>query len=825
MVTSQQPGLDVSASALRESIERHARYSLAQRWESLSPRQIFQCVSLALRDLMIDRRLDTERRYRQADAKQLCYVSIEYLLGRLLASNLRNLGLYDRCRDTLRQMGADLDVVEECEPDAALGNGGLGRLAACFLDSLATLDMPACGYGINYEYGLFRQDIDNGYQKEKPDNWLAFGTPWEIERPDEACLVPLYGRVEHGVDRSGQYNPMWLDWQILIGVPHDVPVVGYGGGTVNFLRLFSARSSRDLDMQIFNTGDYLKAVEQQIASETVSKVLYPSDAVPPGLELRLVQEYFLVACTLRDIVGRYQRDHDTFDAFPAKVAIHLNDTHPALAVAELMRILVDERELPWDRAWDMTQATMGYTNHTLLPEALEKWPVPLLERVVPRHLQIIYEINQRFLSQVASVWPGDRDRLRRMSLIEEGATKQVRMAHVSIVGSHSINGVSALHSRLVQTTFARDFHDLWPERFNNKTNGVTPRRWLLQANPRLARLITRTIGEAWIRDLDELRALEPSAGDGAFQQEFLAARRSNKERLARLIAETTSVVVDPDSLFDVQIKRIHEYKRQLLNLMQIVLEYLRLVDDGIEPAVPRTCVFAGKAAPGYWAAKQIIKAICTVGATINSDPRVKGRLKVVFIPDFRVTLAERIIPGADLSEQISTAGLEASGTGNMKLAMNGALTIGTLDGANIEILEEVGAENIFIFGLTAEQIQAWRKAGSYRPRELVERDPRLKRIFDTLASSRLCPKEPGLFRWIAESILDRGDAYFHVADLPAYLDAQQRVAKDFGQRAAWASKATLNLARIGRFSSDRTVREYARDIWGIASVRPPSPGR
>lgn len=825
MSTRQQPVLAVSAPALRESIERHARYSQAQPWESLSIRQIFECVSLAVRDLMIDQRLETERCYRQAHAKQLYYLSIEYLLGRMLVNNLSNLGIYDLCRDTLRQMGADLELVAESEPDAALGNGGLGRLAACFLDSLATLDMPGCGYGINYEYGLFRQEIDNGYQKEKPDNWLAFGTPWETVRPDEVCFIPLYGRIEHGVDRSGQYNPMWLDWQLLIGVPHDVPIVGYGGRTVNLLRLFSARSSRDFDVQIFNTGDYLRAVEQKIASETISKVLYPSDAVPPGQELRLVQEYFMVACTLRDIVGRYQRDHGTFDAFPTKVAIHLNDTHPALAVAELMRILVDERDLPWDRAWEMTQATMGYTNHTLLPEALEKWPVSLLERVVPRHLQIIYEINRRFLEHVASVWPGDHDRRQRMSLIEEGAPKQVRMAHLGIVGSHSINGVSALHSRLIQTTLARDFHDLWPERFNNKTNGVTPRRWLMQANPLLARLITRTIGDEWIRDLDRLRALEPYASDGAFRQEFMAVKRSNKERLARVIAETTSVTVDPDSLFDVQAKRIHEYKRQLLNVMRIVFEYLRLVEDGIQPAVPRTCVFAGKAAPGYWTAKQIIKVICNVGATINNDPRAKGQLKVVFIPDFRVSLAGKIIPGADLSEQISTAGSEASGTGNMKLAMNGALTIGTLDGANIEILEAVGAENIFIFGLTAEQIQAWRDGGSYRPRDLVRSDACLKRIFDAFDSDRFCPKEPGLFRWITESILDHGDTYFCVADLPAYIDAQHRVAKMFEQPATWASKAILNVARIGRFSSDRTISEYARDVWGIASVREPSARR
>jgi starch phosphorylase len=808
----------VSRAAFRESLERHARSSLAQSWDALSPRQMFECVSLAVRDLLIDRRLDTERRYRRADAKHLYYLSIEYLLGRLLTNNLMNLGIYDVCRDTLREMGVSWDAIEEGEHDAALGNGGLGRLAACFLDSLATLDMPGYGYGINYEYGLFRQEIDNGYQKEKPDNWLTFGSPWEIERPEEACLVPVYGRIEHGVDRSGRYNPMWMDWRLFIGVPHDLLVVGHGGHTVNLLRLFSARSSHDFDMQIFNTGDYLKAVEQKIASETISKVLYPSDAIPPGQELRLLQEYFLVACAMRDIVTRYQQDHQTFDAFPAKVAVHLNDTHPALAVAELMRILVDERDLSWDSAWRITQATMGYTNHTLLPEALETWPVGLLERVLPRHLQIIYEINRRFLAQVASVWPGDSARLQRMSLIEEGEPKQVRMAHLSMVGSHSINGVSALHSRLVQKTLAPDFYALWPERFNNKTNGVTPRRWLLHANPALARLVTKTIGDRWMADLEQLLALEPLADDGAFRQEFAAIKLANKERLARLIRQTTLAVVDPHSLFDVQVKRIHEYKRQLLNVMRIVHDYLRLIEDGTPPAVPRTYIFSGKAAPGYWAAKQIIKLICNVGSIVNADPRASDHMKVVFVPDFRVSLAEVIIPGADLSEQISTAGSEASGTGNMKLAMNGALTIGTLDGANVEIREAVGAENIFIFGLTAQQIQAAREHASYRPRERYEADARLKRIVGALGSSLFCPKEPGLFRWIVESLLDHGDPYFHLADLPAYMDAQHQVDETFKQPVTWASKGILNVARIGRFSSDRTVAEYARDIWGITPV-------
>jgi len=811
--------VSTSASAIRESIERHARYSLGQPWESLTPRQMFECVSLATRDLLIDRQIDTERRYRSADAKHLYYLSIEYLLGRLLTNNLINLGIYDLCRDTLGRMGVALEDVVEAERDAALGNGGLGRLAACFLDSLATLDMPGYGYGINYEYGLFRQEIDDGYQKEKPDNWRAFGTPWEIERPEEACLVPVYGRIEHGVDRAGRYNPMWLDWRLLIGVPHDVPVVGYGGRTVNLLRLFSARSSLDFDMQIFNTGDYLKAVEQKIESETISKVLYPPDAIPPGQELRLLQEYFLVACAVRDVVARYQRDHRSFDVFPDKIAIHLNDTHPALGIAELMRILVDERDLPWDAAWQITQSTMGYTNHTLLSEALEKWPVTLLERVVPRHLQIIYEINRRLLAQVAGIWPGDGARQQRMSLIEETEPKQVRMAHLSIAGSHSINGVSVLHSHLVQTRLAPDFAALWPGRFNNKTNGVTPRRWLLQANPLLARLITKTIGDEWVTDLDRLRGLESLSGDAAFRQEFGEVKRSNKERLARVIAQTASIAVDPDSMFDVQVKRFHEYKRQLLNVMRIVHEYLRLIEDGQEPPVPRTYIFSGKAAPGYWAAKQIIKLICSVASVVNRDPRAKGRMAVAFLPDFRVSLAETIIPGADLSEQISTAGSEASGTGNMKLAMNGALTMGTLDGANVEIREAVGPENIFIFGLTVDQVEALRRDGSYRSRDRYQHDARVRRTVDALDSGLFAPREPGLFHWIVASLLDGGDPYFHLADLPAYLDAQRDADDVFRRPALWMSKAILNVARIGRFSSDRTVREYARDIWGIEAVR------
>jgi glycogen phosphorylase len=807
-----------SSAALQESICRHVRYSLGREWANLSGRDLFRALALAVRDRLVDRMLETEERYRKADAKRLYYLSMEFLMGRSLGNNLYNLGILDRCRDVLFELGVDLDEVEESENDAALGNGGLGRLAACFLDSLATLGMPGFGYGINYEYGLFKQEIDNGYQKEKPDNWLADGTPWEMERADEACVVPVYGRIEHTVDRNGQYNPMWLDWKVLIGVPHDMPIVGYGGRTVNFLRLYSARSSHEFDMQIFNDGDYLKAVEQKMSSENVSKVLYPSDSVEAGQELRLVQEYFLVACSTRDIVQRYLKNHETFVEFPTKVAVQLNDTHPALVVAELMRILVDENDLPWDTAWQITQATLGYTNHTLLPEAMERWPTALFEHVLPRHLQIIYEINRRFLEQLAGVWPGDSARTRRMSIVEEGEQKQIRMAHLAIVGSHAVNGVAALHSELVKTNLVPDFYQLWPDKFSNKTNGVTPRRWLLKANPLLARLINQAIGDGWITDLGKLRALETYAEDEGFELEFLDIKRSNKEKLARVIKAMTRVIVDPDSLFDVQVKRIHEYKRQLLNVMHIIHEYLCLIEDNQDPTVPRTYIFAGKAAPGYWAAKQIIKLIHSVGQVINNDPRVKGQIKVVFIPDYRVTLAEKIIPAADLSEQISTAGMEASGTGNMKFAMNGALTIGTLDGANIEIMEEAGEENIFIFGLKADEIRAMHDQGSYNPRGYYDRSLSFRRIMDSFSSSLFCPQEPGLFSWIYRTILDDGDEYFHLADLPYYIEAQEKAAGEFREPAVWARKAILNVARIGKFSSDRTVREYASEIWNIESI-------
>jgi len=811
----QQTDTAVLVTAIQESIRRHATYSLGKAWSDLSSRELFDAVALSVRDRLVDRMLATDERYRQDDPKRINYLSIEFLMGQSLGNHLHNLEIRDLYRQALSQLGADLEAVEECEEDAALGNGGLGRLAACFLDSFATLGIPACGYGINYEYGLFKQEIDSGYQKEKPENWLAQNTPWEIPRPDEACLVPIYGRIEHGVDRKGGYNPMWMDWRVLIGIPHDMLVSGYGGRTVNRLRLYAARSSHDFDMQIFNDGDYFKAVEQKIASETISKVLYPSDAIVAGRELRLVQEYFLVACAIRDIVRRFERHHDSFRDFPAKVAIQLNDTHPALAVAELMRILVDEKDLEWEEAWTITQATLGYTNHTLASEALEKWPVPLFESVLPRHLQIVYEINRRFLDRVSAAYPGDSERVRRMSIIEESTPKQVRMANLAIVGSHSINGVSRIHTELIKASLAPDFFELWPEKFNNKTNGITQRRWLLKANPRLADLISSAIGERWLTDLYRLRELESHAADAGFQQEFRRAKRWNKEKLARIIRDTTRLKVDPDSLFDMQVKRMHAYKRQLLNVMHIVDEYLSLVEDDCQPAVPRTYIFAGKAAPGYWLAKQIIKLIHNVGRVINNDSRANQWIKVAFIPDYRVSLAEKIIPAADLSEQISTAGTEASGTGNMKLALNGAVTIGTLDGANIEMLEEVGEDNMFIFGLKASDVRIMREQKSYRPWENCGRNPRAKRVVDSFSSNLFCAQEPDLFAWISASILDANDVYFHLADFAPYVEAQDKVGSAFRDQDRWTRMAILNVTRMGRFSSDRTVGEYAREIWGI----------
>jgi starch phosphorylase len=803
--------------AIAESIRAHAVHSLGRRWEALSPRERFMAVALSVRDELVERAIATEERQRARASKRVYYLSMEYLVGRSLGGHLVSLCQREAYRQALRGLGADLDAIEASEPDAALGNGGLGRLAACFLESMATRDMAACGYGILYEYGVFKQEIDDGQQRERPDNWLAAGTPWTIARPDEACLVPVYGRIEHGVDRWGGYNPMWMDWRSLVGVPHDVLVPGYGGRTVNVLRLFSARSSHEFDMGIFNAGDYFRAVEQKIASETVSKVLYPSDVVATGHELRLLQEYFLVACAVRDVVRRFEAEAPApWHAFPEHAAVQLNDTHPSLAVLELMRLLVDERDVPWEEAWRITRATFGFTNHTLAPEALERWEVPLFERVLPRHLQILFEVNQRFLDAVATAHPGDVERLRRMSLVEESTPKAVRMTHLAVVGSHVTNGVSRLHSELVKTSLLPDFASLWPDRFRNVTNGVSPRAWLLQSNPGLAALVTEAIGDGWITNLDALADLEPLAADAAFQDRFLAVKRANKERLAALVREASRVEVAVDALFDVHAKRIHGYKRQLLKVLHVVHEYLAIAEDGVLPPFPRTFVFAGKAAPGYAYAKAVIRLIHDVARIVAGDARTRRLLRVVFVPDYRVSIAQTLLPAADLGEQISTAGTEASGTSNMKLAMNGALTIATPDGANLELLQAIGPEGMFVFGLDARQVQRLRDDHSYRPGEVVARDPRVRRIVEAFHSSLLPAAEPEHLRWVHETLLDPEDPYLHLADLPAYLDAQDAVSRAFGDRRRWAAAGIQSVARSGHFSSDRAVREYARDVWGVS---------
>jgi glycogen phosphorylase len=804
--------------SLSEGVKYHLRYTIGKTKGKPSKQDICQALSHALRTRLIDSGLKSEETFRGKRAKHLVYLSAEFLIGQSLRNNLFNLGLLAEAEQVTRELGFNLKEITDEESDAPLGNGGLGRLAACFMESLASLGMPAYGFGINYQYGLFKQDIENGFQKEKPDHWQSYSSPWLIERPSESCSIPLFGRIEHGRDREGSYNPMWVDWQLLVGVPYDIPIVGYGGRTTNYLRLYAARASDDFDIKIFNDGDYVRAIESKISTETISKVLYPSDTIDAGKQLRLVQEYFMVACALRDTVRSYQRERPDagMERLSEYVAFQMNDTHPALVVAELMRLLVDEYSLGWETAWSVTQLACGYTNHTLLPEALEKWSVSLMERVLPRHLQIIYEINHRFLTLVAARYPGDKRRIREMSLISDAGNPEVRMANLAIVGSHSVNGVAALHSDLVKSRLVPDFYELWPERFNNKTNGVTHRRWLASCNPGLTGLISRHLGERWVSDFSLIRALGSHSKDAAFQEDFLKVKRANKEQVATLIYETERMKVDTTSLFDVQVKRIHEYKRQLLNVMHVIHSYLALVDEGQVPPIPRTHIFAGKAAPGYSMAKLIIKLINNVANVVNHDPRVRGLLKVVFMRDYRVSLAEKIIPAADLSEQVSTAGMEASGTGNMKFAMNGALTIGTLDGANVEILEEVGADNIFIFGLTAAEVEDRRK--TYNPMDCYRASTSVRRVVDALRENRFSLTEPGLFQPIIDSLLYHGDYYFHLADFDSYVAAQAKVSTIFEDRPLWAHKAILNVARSSKFTSDRTVAEYARDIWGIHPI-------
>ena len=804
------------AEMLRDAILNHVQYTLVRPTSDLKPVDYLKPLSLAIRDRIVDSMLETESRFRHKDAKRLYYLSMEFLMGRSLGDNISNLRIEELCRSVLAGLGVSLDEVLDSESDAGLGNGGLGRLAACFLESLATLGMPGYGYGIDYEFGLFKQEIVGGFQREKPDRWKAAGTPFQIEHPEEAISIPMYGRMDSQRDADGNLKQTWINYKVVLGIPTDMPIVGYLGHTVNWLRLFTARASEDFDIEIFNRGDYMHAVEQKIASENISRVLYPADSAMAGKELRLVQEYFLVACAIGDIMRRFRLQHNDFELLPTKAAIQMNDTHPSLAVAELMRVLLDHHGLPFHKAWDVTRQTLAYTNHTLLPEALERWSVPLMEKVLPRHVQIIFSINDRFLREITDLPFMTAEKLRKMSIVEEGYEKHVRMANLCIVGSHSVNGVSELHSDLVVKSLVPEFAELWPEKFNNKTNGVAPRRWLMKANPGLTELISQALDEQrWITDLSRLRDLEPWAEDAGFRDSFKQVKRQNKLKLAENIAAQLGVTVDPDSIFDVQIKRIHEYKRQLLAVMHVIHDYLRIVDHGQPPASPRTYVFAGKAAPGYWAAKQIIKLIHNVADVVNNDGRVKDAIKVAFLPDYRVSLATLIIPGADLSEQISTAGMEASGTGNMKLAMNGALTIGTWDGANIEIAEEVGLENIFIFGLRAEEILELQQKSAYNPRERYDSDPVIKEVMDALASDRFCPNEHGLFRWIFDELVHRGDKYYHIADFPSYVEVQNEIGEEYQKDEIWCRKAILNVARIGKFSSDRTVLEYARDIWRI----------
>jgi starch phosphorylase len=795
---------------LREGIESFLRFAKGRVWQDASPRERLFALATAVRRPALDAMRESERRYREQDAKRLYYFSMEFLMGRALGNNLTNLGIYEEARMVMTELGADLEELQALEHDAALGNGGLGRLAACFLDSMASLDLPGFGYGINYEFGLFRQEFVNGYQHEQPDHWLdGGGSPWLIARDDEAVKIPVYGAIAN-VAENGVYKPRWVDTKTIIGVPHDMPIVGYGGQTVNVLRLFSARASDQFDIGIFNTGDYIRAVHEKITGESISKVLYPSDVIAAGKELRLLQEYFLVACSVRDIFKRYRQTHESFSTFAEKVAIQMNDTHPALAVAELMRLFVDELHMPWEEAWAITVATCGYTNHTLLPEALERWSYELMNRVLPRHLQIIQEINRRLLAEVERRFPGDVAMQHNVAVVANG---EVRMANLAMAGSHSVNGVAELHSKLVTTTLAPDFHRLYPDRFNNKTNGVTPRRWLLHANRPLATLINRTIGDGWVKDLERLRELELFADDAALLDKLDTVKRRNKVALTRLAKELTGVTVDPMSMFDVQVKRIHEYKRQLLNALHVIHRYWSIVEDGEIPLQPRTVIFAGKAAPGYWMAKLIIKLIHSVAEVVNADPRSREHLRVVYLPDYRVTLAETIMPAAELSEQISTAGKEASGTGNMKLALNGALTIGTLDGANIEIRDEVGEENIFIFGLTADEVA--KELAHYDPQRHLHEHRWMRRAIDSIAAGHFSRGDKDIFRPIVANLLSVRDEYVHLADLPAYVETQKAVDAAYRDRAKWNRMSLLNIARMGKFSSDRTIAEYARDIWDV----------
>ncbi|HLN03331.1 MAG TPA: glycogen/starch/alpha-glucan phosphorylase [Bryobacteraceae bacterium] len=802
----------MSAEGLKQDFEHHLRRTLAKDRYTATDRDRYYALALAVRDRLIERWIATQQTHHKKNVKRLYYLSLEFLIGRLLGNNVINLNLEDSCRKAMSDVGLDWENFRDYEVDAGLGNGGLGRLAACFLDSLATLNLPAVGYGLRYDFGIFKQKIVNGYQVEQPDEWLKLGYPWEIAHPEFSFPVQFEGRVETLTGSNGK-EWRWLDAKTVVGMPYDLPVVGYGGNTVNTLRLWSAKAAEEFDLDDFNRGEYVDAVANKVLAENLTKVLYPNDNVFEGKELRLKQQYFFVSCTLQDILRRFKSDGNAWDVFPDKVFMQLNDTHPSLVIPELMRLLIDHEGLGWDQSWDITTAATGYTNHTILPEALEKWPVDILERLLPRHLQIIYEINAKFMRDIASRYPLDVDRMRRMSIIEEGDQKHIRMAHLAIVGSCSVNGVAKLHSELLRSKVLRDFAEYWPAKFNNKTNGITPRRWLLNANPGLARLITDAIGDRWITDLDQLRKLEPFVDDNGFCQRFRAVKSHNKRLLAAYIEHEVGIRVSPESLFDVQVKRLHEYKRQLMLLLYIISLYNRLKRDPGLNIAPRTFIISAKAAPGYSMAKLIIKLIHQVAEVINRDPQVCDKLKVVFLPNYSVSVAERIIPAGDLSEQISLAGTEASGTGNMKLQLNGALTIGTLDGANMEILEEVGHENIFIFGLTAADVESRRP--SYDPWAIYYSDEEIRQVLEFIERDFFSMLEPGIFRPITQSLLAGGDHYMLLADLREYIQTQDKVDAAYRDPDGWVRKTILNVARAGRFSSDRTIREYASQIWHV----------
>jgi starch phosphorylase len=776
----------------------------------------YKALAFTVRDHLLTRWISTAAAYTKQGSRTVAYLSAEFLMGPHLANNLVNLDMYDEVRKAITELGLDFDALLQLEQEPGLGNGGLGRLAACFIDSLASLEIPCLGYGIRYEFGIFHQDIIDGWQQERTDNWLRFGNPWEIQRPEWSVLVKLRGHTEQYRDEHDRLRVRWVAGKEVIGVPYDTPILGYRNNTANTLRLWTSEAPESFDFSTFNRGDYYGAVNSKVASENISKVLYPNDEQLQGKELRLEQQYFFVSCSLQDMFRILRTQRIGVERFHEKFAVQLNDTHPAIAVAELMRLLIDEHVMPWDDAWQLTTRTFAYTNHTLMPEALECWPIDLFRRVLPRHLDLIYEINARFLDQVRIRFLGDEARLSRLSLIDERGERYVRMANLACVGSHAINGVAALHSELLKTDVLRDFHELWPYKFQNKTNGVTPRRWMVLANPSLAKLITSAIGTAWITDLNELQRLEPLAGDAAFRDEWQAIKQANKRAFAQLALERTGVAVDPESMFDVQVKRIHEYKRQHLNILHVIALYLRLKADPDMAMPPRTFVFGGKAAPGYRMAKLIIKLINAVGDVVNRDSAIQGRLKVVFLPNFNVSNGQRIYPAADLSEQISTAGKEASGTGNMKFTMNGALTIGTLDGANVEIREQVGAENFFLFGHSTDEVaEIWRRG--YRPMAAAEGNAELAEVLDLVRGGFFSRGDTELFRPLLDN-LTWHDPYLVLADFTSYSECQQRVGKAYCDRDAWTHMSILNSARSGLFSSDRTIREYSRDIWHTRPV-------